>query len=248
MRWMPALLLGWVIMISGVISHSFAGETEYVEATGFWSQLVGEGNLSSISPELSQVRLWLEGQARFNHNNPHDNMNWYQGVARAAVGYAITDRLTVWTGYTYVPTQLHDKPAIGEQHVWPAARYIFPTQLGTMMLREMLEARFVGRDDPGYRSRTLIRLLHPFEFEPRLSCIVWDEAFFNLNDVPDNLLMGTSGFNQNRAFAGLGWTLNQNVRAELGYMNMIVNTSRPHSDTTVFGVQHTILGSVFMGW
>lgn len=35
------------------------------EAAGFWTQAVGEGNLSSIDDSLSSVRLWVEGQGRF---------------------------------------------------------------------------------------------------------------------------------------------------------------------------------------
>jgi hypothetical protein len=68
------------------------------EAAGFWTQAVGEGNLSSIDDSLSSVRLWVEGQGRFNNANPMSNMNWYQGMARTAMGSAVTDRLTVWAG------------------------------------------------------------------------------------------------------------------------------------------------------
>lgn len=217
-------------------------------ATGFWSQVVGEGNLSSVAPELSSVRLWVEGQGRFNNANPMSNMNWYQGMARSALGYAITDRLTIWAGYTYLPTQNHGKDSVGEQDVWPAIRYIIPTDIGTISLREMLESRFTAGDIPGIRARQLIKLIHPFEFEPRLGLVLWDESFFNLNNDPRNPSLGLSGFNQNRAFVGASWTFNENVRTEFGYMNQLVNRSVPTSPVSVYGSLNAISASVFVGW
>ncbi len=229
-------------------SLSFASSTQIIEAAGFWTQAVAEGNLSHASESLSNIRLWLEGQGRFNNANPMSNMNWYQGMARAALGYAITDRLTVWAGYTYSPTENHGMGYIGEQDVWPAIRYIFPTSIGSVTLREMMESRFVRGDAPGVRSRSLIKLIHPFEFEPRLGLVLWDEAFFNLNNVTNNPLLGYSGFNQNRAFAGLSWTFDQNVRLEFGYMNQMVNKSNPNVDGSIYGSLNAISASVFMGW
>ena len=218
------------------------------EAAGFWTQAVGEGNLSSIDDSLSQVRLWVEGQGRFNNSNPNSNMNFYQGMARSAVGYAVTDRLTVWAGYTYLPTENYGKGYVGEQDAWPAIRYIFPTKIGTVMLREMVEMRFVRGDAPGIRPRTMAKLIRPFEFEPRLGLVLWDEVFFNANNVTNNPNLGLSGFNQNRAFAGVSWTFNESARMEFGYMNQMVNRSRPDLPYSSYGSLNTISASLFMGW
>ena len=218
------------------------------EASGFWTQAVGEGNLSSIDDTLSQVRLWVEGQGRFNNSNPNSNMNFYQGMARSAIGYALTDRLTVWAGYTYLPTENYGKGYVGEQDAWPAIRYIFPTKIGTVMLREMVEMRFVRGDAPGIRPRTMAKLIRPFEFEPRLGLVLWDEVFFNANNVTTNPNLGLSGFNQNRAFAGVSWTFNELARIEFGYMNQMVNKSKPDLSYSSYGSLNTISASLFMGW
>ena len=218
------------------------------EAAGFWTQAVGEGNLSSIDDSLSSIRLWVEGQGRFNNSNPYSNMNFYQGMARSAVGYALTDRLTLWAGYTYLPTENYGKGYVGEQDAWPAVRYIFPTKIGTVMLREMVEMRFVRGDAPGIRPRTLAKLIRPFEFEPRLGLVLWDEVFFNANNVTNNPNLGLSGFNQNRAFAGISWTFNELARMEFGYMNQMVNKSRPDLSYSAYGSLNTISASLFMGW
>ena len=229
-------------------SNANATSVDITQAAGFWTQAVAEGNLSSLNQDLSDVRLWVEGQARFNNSNPMNNMNWYQGMARTALGYAITDRATIWAGYTYLPTQIYGKPYMGEQDVWPAFRYIFPSSIGTFTFREMVENRFVRGDAPGVRSRTLLRLLHPLGFEPRLGLLVWDEAFFNLNNVPNNPLGGLSGFNQNRAFVGMSWTFSQSLRAEFGYMNQLVNRSVPSSSVNTYGSLNAVSASVFYGW
>ncbi len=192
--------LAVLVYASPGIAIEHRGSPQITEAAGFWTQAVAEGNLSAMDQDLSRIRLWVEGQGRFNNANPMSNMNWYQGMARTALGYAITDRLTIWAGYTYLPTQNYGKDYVGEQDVWPAVRYILPTGIGTLTLRQMLESRFTRGDVPGIRSRTLIKLIHPLEFEPRLGLVLWDESFFNLNNDPKNPSLGLSGFNQNRAF------------------------------------------------
>ncbi len=74
------------------------------DCRGLWTQVVREGNLSPIDDRLANVRLWMEGQSRFSDVNQTHNLRWYQGLLRTALGYSITDRLTIWAGYTYLPT------------------------------------------------------------------------------------------------------------------------------------------------
>jgi hypothetical protein len=78
--------------------------------------------------------------------------------------------------------------------------------------------------------------------------VVWDEAFFNINNDPNNPLLGYSGFNQNRAFVGLSWTFDQNIRAEFGYMNQMVNKTKPSDADQTYGSLNAVSASVFVGW
>ena len=71
-----------------------ADQTQLVEDAGAWFQAVAEGSLKSVDPSLDKARVWLEGQSRFD-----------QGMIRAAAGYSLSDRATIWAGYTYLPTQ-----------------------------------------------------------------------------------------------------------------------------------------------
>lgn len=210
---------------------------EVTTTWGSWAQVVAEGDLGFVDPSLQKLRLWLEGQLRWNQDWQH----FYQGLARAALGYSFSDRTTVWLGYTFVPTQLQGKPYVGQQELWTGFRYIMPTEFGTFMFRTMFEADFIRGDDPRYRPRQLIRYLRPFEFEQRLSLIVWDEFFVRLNSTPSG---GSAGFDQNRAFVGLGWSFTPGVRAELGYMNQYVEDATQTNEVD----NNLIMGSLFVNW
>ena len=175
---------------------SFATDNP-IQDDGAWLQVVTEGSLKAVTPELENVRLWVEGQGRFN--NHFDQ--FYQGMVRTAIGYSLSDRATIWAGYTWLPTHFVGKAPVSQQDVWPAFRYVLPTDVGTFTFRTMFESNFLKGNDVRFRPRQMIRFMHPFEFEPRLSLIAWDEVFVRINSTPFG---GKSGFDQNRAFVGAG--------------------------------------------
>jgi hypothetical protein len=86
---------------------------DLLQDAGSWLQVVGEGSLKSVNPNLEKGRIWLEGQSRWNDNW----YQWYQGVLRAALGYSLSDRATIWAGYDWVPTQNVGKPYKSQQDV-----------------------------------------------------------------------------------------------------------------------------------
>jgi hypothetical protein len=210
---------------------------DIAEDAGSWLQVVGEGSLGFIDPSLSQGRLWLEGQARFDDDWNH----WYQGMARLALGYSLSDRMTLWAGYTWLPTRNLGKPYISQQDVWPGFRYVWPTGFGTLTFRTLVESNFLKGDQVRVRPRQMIRFQHALESEPRLSLIAWDEVFVRVNDTKWG---GDAGFDQNRAFLGAGWTFNPNFRAELGYLNQYLDDARHENQT----MHHLIMGSLFINF
>lgn len=209
----------------------------WTDDAGSWLQMVGEGSLKIVDPRLEKTRIWLEGQSRFNNNWEH----WYQGMARVALGYSLSDRATIWAGYTWLPTQNIGKPYLSQQDVWPGFRYVLPTELGTLTFRTLVETNFVQGDQVRVRPRQMIRFLHPMGFEPKLSMIAWDEVFVRVNDTPWG---GQAGFDQNRAFAGLGWTFNPNIRTEVGYMNRYSDDGTHRNNS----MNHFIMGSLFINF
>lgn len=233
----PGALL-WAAMCALMLFAIAAPASADVATTwGSWAQIVAEGDLGFVDPGLKDARLWLEGQSRWNEDWQH----WYQGMARAALGYSLSDRATVWLGYTFLPTQLQGKPYIAQQDLWPAFRYMLPTEYGTFMFRTMFETNFIRGDDPRFRPRQMIRFMHPFEFEPRLSLVAWDEFFVRINSTQWG---GQAGFDQNRVFLGLGWSFTPGARAELGYMNQYVEDRRQINEVDT----NLIMGSLFINW
>lgn len=166
---------------------------QIVDDAGFWFQAAGEGSLKVIDPSLEKARVWLEGQSRFDQGMDH----WYQGMIRAAVGYSLSDRATIWAGYTYLPTQnvrygtRVNGADLSEQDIWPAFRYILPTDFGTFTFRTMWESNFVQGSQIRERPRQLIKFMYPLDSEPRLCLIAWDEAFYRVNSTDWG---GKSGF------------------------------------------------------
>lgn len=219
--------------------YSGSAPAYQVEDAGSWLHIVGEGSLKIIDPSLENGRLWLEGQSRWDDNWQH----WYQGLLRVGLGYSLSDRATAWIGYTYLPTQNVGKPSVQEQDLWPGFRYVLPTDFGTFSFRTMLEFNFLPRNDGDVRvrPRQMIRFAHPLAKEPRLSLVVWDEFFVRVNSTRSG---GEAGFDQNRAFGGVGWTFSPNFRTELGYMNQYIDDAR-HVNTTM---HHLIMGSLFISF
>ena len=161
------------MMSSAGMTPADALADDLLQDAGSWLQVVGEGSLNVVDPSLEKGRIWLEGQYRRDND-----WNRWQGVLRAALGYSLSDRATIWAGYTWVPTENTGKPYKSQQEVWPAFRYNLPTRLGTVTFRTMIETNFMpgNGDDVRIQPRQMIRLLHPLEVDPRLSLITWDEV------------------------------------------------------------------------
>lgn len=222
-----------------LVASATAQADDLLQDAGSWLQVVGEGSLKFVDPSLEKGRLWLEGQSRWDDDWNH----WYQGLLRAAVGYSLSDRATVWAGYTYLPMQNVGKPSVQQQDVWPGFRYVLPTDVGTFTYRILFEANFLpgNHGDVRFRPRQMFRFAHPLDAEPRLSLVTWDEVFVRVNTTPAG---GQSGFDQNRAFAGLGWTFNPNFRAEFGYLNQYLDDANHVNNT----MHHLIMGSLFINF
>ena len=108
------------LLSSAGMATTAVAQDDLLQDAGSWLQVVAEGSLKAVDPSLEKSRIWLEGQSRWD-----DNWNrWYQGAARVAVGYSLTDRATIWVGYTWVPTQNVGKPYKSQQDAWPAFRYV----------------------------------------------------------------------------------------------------------------------------
>ena len=242
--------LALAILNAASMEATFAGgpsgpKENLLQDSGSWEQVYVEGSLGVVDPSLAKARIWLEAQSRTDNNFTNE----YQGLARVGLGYSVTDRATIWGGYTYLPTDNitaatpHAKFK-GQQDAFSAFRYVIPTSFGTLSFRTMFEANFLpyNNNEVKYRPRQMVKFMHPMKFEPRLSVIGWDEFFLRANTTTTG---GQSGFDQNRAFVGLGWTFNKNFRAEGGYMNQYLEGYN-YNATAV--MHHLVMASLFVNF
>jgi hypothetical protein len=233
----PARLL--VLAWAGLAFASAAPADELTQDAGSWVQVLAEGSLKFIDPSWEKGRLWLEGQSRWDDDWNH----WYQGALRIAAGYSLSEHATIWAGYTYVPTQNVGKPSVQQQDAWPAFRYVLPTDFGVLTYRAMFEANFLPGNQgvARFKNRQLFRILYALPAEPRLSLIGWDEVIVRINSMPTG---GQSGFDQNRAFAGMGWTFSPMFRTEFGYLNQYLDDAKHVNNT----MHHLIMGSLIINF
>ena len=70
------------------------------------------------------------------------------------------------------------------------------------------------------RFRQMLKVSIPLPSAPVYSLVMSDEYWVNLN----NANWGPQrGFDQNRAFVGLGYNLTKEIKSEVGYMNQYLN-------------------------
>jgi hypothetical protein len=202
-----------------------------IEDSRAWAMLVGEGQ---IVP--GKLRWYLEGQARVKE----DWQQFDQAFIRPALNWQVTERASLWLGYLYADT----KTQIGhtyEDRLWQQFQYVSDKDAGnTWLFRSRLEQRFHDVDDKtAHRFRQMVRRSIPVNQSPKLSYLVWDEIFFNLNNT---LWAGDDGFAQNRLFAGVLYKTSKQSRLELGYMNQYVNGSNGADNQS----NHILSTSLFM--
>jgi hypothetical protein len=186
-----------------------------IEDTQTWANVTAVGHAGATG---SPWRYWLEGQARFDD----DSSRFGLGILRPGVGYALAPNTTLWLGYGYFSA---DPPGpvdnLEEHRIWQQLSWTAPQTLAGMTVssRSRLEQRsHESGSEVGWRARQLFKVIRPLGQGP-WSLVALDEIFFNLNATRWGV---ADGFDQNRAFAGLGLAMNSHTRAEVGYLNQFI--------------------------
>ncbi|MBM3577776.1 MAG: DUF2490 domain-containing protein [Alphaproteobacteria bacterium] len=183
-----------------------------------WGNVTSIANLGSLDPRLDRWRWWMEGQGRWRDGG--DALD--QGLVRTGVGYALTDRASVWLGYAYVPTLPEARRTINEHRIWQQLTLTDFAPFGDLTSRSRLEQRFIQGIDPvEWRFREFVRFSRPIAEGSPFSFILWDEVFVRLNSTTPTV---RTGFDQNRGFAGIGYSFDRHARLEVGYLNQLVQT------------------------
>lgn len=193
---------------------------ETTDDTGLWTAVFAQGDLY-FHAEDTKWRWWFDSQLRFFH----DDDGFGQSLVRPGVGYKLTDKLTVWSGYAWAYTEQGSSPGTNENRVWEQVTWSHDFNPTMLSLRSRFEQRFMENgDDTGLRFRQSFGLRRPISFAPKFTWVASDEVFFHLNDTD----WGTrAGLDQNRTFFGVGWNPapDHPWRLEVGYLNQFVNRS-----------------------
>ncbi len=193
---------------------------ETIDDTGLWTAVFAAGDINPHAGD-GKWRWWFDGQMRF-----FDDFDGYgQTLIRPGVGYKLTDKLTLWAGYSWIHTEPNPALHFEEHRVWEQITWSHKFDSTTLDSRTRLEQRILEiGDDTGMRLRQLVALRRPMGFAPNFTWVGWDEFFIHLNDTDWG---ARNGFDQNRAFLGVGWkpSPEHTWRIETGYLNQFIDRS-----------------------
>jgi hypothetical protein len=174
-------------------------------------------------PVKGHVWYWTDVHFRF-----YENFQPYWILLRPGISWRVGPPVYLTLGYAWTPSwarpnhpqdnelDFTDEHRAWEQIMWSPVDE--KTGFGAT-LRGRLEQRMRPQihRDTGLRLRVMVRGQVPLSKRVPLMFIVWDEIFVGLNDAQWGQ---RRGYDQNRAFAGVGWQIRPTiVRLEVGYQN-----------------------------
>lgn len=190
-------------------------------------------NLSSSFATADDTQLWANFNTTGKLTNKTlgygeiqprliDDWNQLNGmIYRAALGYQVTDQLSLWGGYglihwNYPSHYLENRPYLQSTY-----NFTYDNRF-TVLNRTRFEGRIL-EDKPktSLRLRHLLRTTYLLREESKVYLVLWDELFYNFNTLPG---INHEGFDQNRIFAGIGHKFGDKLQhfIEGGYLNQYV--------------------------
>ena len=207
-----ALLL-WPIFLIFFVSisqTSFANSTE--QNFMVWTSYQKNGQFSN-----QKLKYLLQLDARFiNKENAFE-----QGVARAGLGYALTNAFSLWMGYDFVPSMKDNRNKLNyEQRIWQQILWKMTAQDKFQLAsRTRLEQRHnFQRSGIALRLRQRFLLKLTDAIHDAISPVIYDEIMFNLNHPS---WVGNKAIDQNRLFLGADFSLSKDYVLRIGYLNQL---------------------------
>ena len=228
-----------------------------------WSLLVGGQTFAQTPSTFNQdFRLWapvfmtmklpssflayMEVQPRFADLDEDGHID--QLLLRPAVGYQLTENVSIWQGYAWVGNynQRHTPPQSSffeESRIYQQILYTRKFDSFKIVNRTRLEERWIEHvDGTAVRFRTMLRGQYPLPMAPEWALVAADEIFVNVNTV--GARGPAAGFDQNRAFVGINRTFSKYFNMDVGYQNQLLNSrSIPNLANQM---NHTILIQFFI--
>lgn len=201
-----------MLFIGSMMAH--ATENNFAQ----WTSLFTQGTLGR--PDYG---WYFETQNRLNDGyelGDTPNARFVRGnrlLVRTAVRW-MPESLKGWQfhlGYGWTPNL---SPERDESRIYQQVSWQTTAGLWTWAVRWRLEQRWIENTsaETAWRTRLLLRGQYALNESGNLQLVVWDEAFYHLNDVTNG---PRSGFDQNRLFVGPQFRVTPQARLEVGYMN-----------------------------
>lgn len=235
------LALAWSLFVGG---EAFAQSTStFSQDFRLWSPVY----LTVKMP--SSFLAYMEVNPRFADLDDSGHID--QLLLRPALGYQLTEKLSIWQGYAWVGNfnQRHtppESPFFEENRIYQQVNYTHKFQSLKILSRTRLEERWIEHaDGTAVRFRQMFRLAYPLPAAPDWSLVGYDEIFINLNTVgvPSGKGPG-AGIDQNRFFLGVNKTFNQYFNVDLGYQNQMLNNRNLPGNANL--VNHIILLQLYI--
>ena len=177
-----------------------------------------------------------------------DASSFDQLLLRPAIGYQLTEHLSLWQGYGWVGNynQSSGPMFFQENRVFQQAIYTRKLDGFNFMSRTRMEERWIQyAGGTALRFRQMFKLSYPLPMAPEWSLVGYDEIFINLNSVDtyDELGRGSkgpgAGIDQNRLFLGVNKKFNQYFNVDIGYQNQMLNSRTKDGNANL--VNHILL-------
>ena len=138
-------------------------------------------------------------------------------ILRPAIGYKISDGVTVFVGYTHQKTINNGRADADENRIHQQVNWrIGKIGKATLASRTRIEQRWIeGRRDMGWRVRERLQLQVPLKAKGA-HFVISNEMLFALNTTDWG---ARAGFDQMRNFVGVNFPLSKMVTLETGYQN-----------------------------
>jgi hypothetical protein len=170
---------------------------------------------------------------------------WQQLLLRPGLNYQAKRNLMLTLGYAYARSFSYSEFAplpkpTNEHRIWEQALFRYSTGRVAWATRLRFENRFLGSAVPGtgFRYENRFRSLQQATIQLRkpLYLTGYNEFWVFVKPYVSN-----SAFDQNRAYAALGFNLRPTWRLEVGYMNQALL----HRSGSVLESNHTLMLSLY---
>jgi hypothetical protein len=201
------------VLCSSIAATPTTALAQTTREAQLWASTTLTAKLGGEEARDHGLVAWLDLHARRGPDG-------FVGILRPALGWRFSPSLSVYGGYAWVPFFADDVESadVHEHRAWQ--QLIYQGKVGplSLQLRPRVEERFRTAEDVAFRVRVFGRLNAELWEGSPLAVATWNETFVQVGETSWG---APSGFDQNRLFLGMAYTVGE-VRIEPGYLNATI--------------------------